>query len=134
MWTDTVLVLRKKSSRPKADTSKEEGTFRKAAQWVDRGRPGRGCRLLCSRGLVDVRRNMDKIQALFPRPGDAVELPTSVSCEVEAQTVEKQVRRLVAGTAPGPSGLRVEHLQQLANCTRGNVLDELVNLLSRLIA
>ena len=82
---------------------------------------------------MDIRRNLDKIHALFPKRNDPVEPGPPLRTAINAEDVEPIHRKMVPGAAPGLSGLRVDHLLQLYTCRRGNVREELLHVLAQVI-
>ena len=102
------------------------------AKWVCRWRPGRGCRLLCSRGLVVVARNLENLQALFPHQDDRIEPQEPNSSEVTGDDIKKFLNEPVSVAAPGPPGIRVDHLLQIINSGRQHLKDDLVSLLTNI--
>jgi hypothetical protein len=74
------------------------------------------------------------VQRLFPDVEDGVSPPEAIDIGVPIEDVEKVMKKMERGTAPGPSGLRVDHLKQVMETTSGQHKDELLGLLAQVIA
>jgi hypothetical protein len=74
------------------------------------------------------------VQRLFPDVEDGVSPPEAIDIGVPIEDVEKVMKKMERGTAPGPSGLRVDHLKQVMEITSGQHKDELLGLLAQVIA
>ena len=132
LWADAPKT-RAKSGRMVSDEYKRL----RAEALTREGLDGKACSALLSKGLIEPsRQSAGKVRALHPaaavpprRPLAEAALPPHVAPAV----VSKMLRAFPQGTAPGPSGLRVQHL--LDACTLANkasVIEQLSNLVALL--
>ena len=129
MWLDMSEAWRKrhKNRRPKShDQSKELG-FRRAAALVKAGLPGRACRQLCSRGVVEDENILEQLGQLFLQTSEDLASEASPTT-IEDDQLCRILRSVPRGLAPGPSGLRTDHIIQLRDYKKGKLFDEFVAL------
>ena len=82
---------------------------------------------------MQASRHLPNIQALFPRVEEEISPQPPVDIELESDDIEAIFRMLEAGVAPGPSGLRSDHLIQISRCCKGMHKDERFSLLKRMV-
>lgn len=86
--------------RPRVYKARKEATLRRACLFADMGLPGKACLLA-----------IGTLRELFPEAnGSPMEPPPVENVEVDIKPV---LQSLKGGLAPGPSGLRSDHLLQI---------------------
>ena len=91
-----------------------EAELRRVIHCVDSGMPSRACNLLCSRGVHQYSDAiLARVQELFPpAPSPSTTLRLEVSdYHIDDEELMKIITRWPKGLAPGPSGIRGEHLR-----------------------
>jgi hypothetical protein len=81
LWNDlNAAWARRNKGRKAAATvqAEREREFRKAVSLVNRGLPGKACKLLCSRGLAEGPEVMDQMRRLFPQISEKLIFPSRV--------------------------------------------------------
>ena len=126
LWRDTSreyqtrLLKKGKRARDGNPTASEEqkqmndADIRRVIHFVDNNLTSRACNLLCSRGVVaDSAANRERISNLFPAPFQQLRSITVDSSDysVDEARLLKLISNWPRGLAPGPSGLRAEHLR-----------------------
>ena len=130
MWLDMsdAWCKRHKNRRPKSSDQSQELAFRRAAALVKVGLPGRACRQLCSRGVVDSDDILEQLGKLFPSTSEDLAAETTPTT-IEDDQLCRILRSVPRGLAPGPSGLRTDHIIQLRDHKKGKLFDEFVALM-----
>ena len=134
LWA-AVQQQQRQQQRPRGNARKQEPPFRRAATLAKAGQVSKGCRLLCSRGIASGA-NEASLRQLFPAASEFPPPPQTIlnGLQVEAKTVFKLVHQTSRYTAPGPSGLRMEHLQTALADIRSphaiRLLDALTDLIN----
>jgi len=124
---------------PRASDNCESTRQRRAEALAREGLDGKACAALTAPGLKgDDRNTLEELRALHPRaslPPRSLPHTLALPPEVSADLVLKMLRSFPTGTAPGPTGLRVQRLLEaltLANKTAClEQLTETVQLLVR---
>ena len=129
MWYDMTEAWRKrhKNKRQKTTDQSQERAFRRAAALVKVGLPGRACKQLCSRGVVDSDDIVELLSQLFTNRSEELAAEPSATTIKDDQLC-RILRGVPRGLAPGPSGLRTDHFIQLRDYKNGKLFDELVAL------
>ena len=121
----------------KNNQKQKESLFRRVKQLTHARQLSKACKLLLSRGLVPMDdANFAKVQALFPSSNDAIsQVPTAGDLELTEDELARIILSSPGGASPGPSGLRIEHLQQ-AICAQdigADILNKLVAVIASAI-
>ena len=131
---------KKKKTGKSAEKSQEKKNSERAAGLVQEGQLSRAAKALVSRGLdqssAGAKREMEQKhpQVEVPMPPEA-ELNTP-PITMSSREVFEATRGFKAGTAPGPSGLKAEHLKEAKGRGEGRsaaalgALTRLVNLMA----
>ena len=109
LWT---LAVTQKTAKAK-DNKKPPG-FKHNAHLVDCGLLLKAAARCTSRGVEpDSPEVFGQVKTLFPAPPSEIKerYPESAAVEVTPDELEKLILRTPCGLAPGPSGLRAEHLR-----------------------
>ena len=112
-------------------------TLKRVAHLVDQGRHSQAAALLCSRGIAERSvETHEKVGKLFPaapahQPASAAFAPTP-HVEIETSRLRQELLSTPKGLAPGPSGLRVEHLRTVLEDRKPTVEAELLEALTLL--
>ena len=138
LWEDMTVawMRRRQGSRGAATlaTSKEK-EFRKVIALVNQGMPGKACRLLCSRGVAEGPDVLERMRQLFPSVCESVPMQPQHSVDIDDKAVQKILKAMPRGLAPGPSGLRTDHLLQTfdrSNKKKGGLFVELAAVMTQL--
>ena len=91
------------------------------------GLPGRACRQLCSRGVVEGEDILEQLALLFPKTSEDL-VAKAAPTTIQDDQLCRILRSVPRGLAPGPSGLRTDHIIQLRDYKKGKLFDELVAL------
>jgi hypothetical protein len=113
---DHARKLRESSGKAtKDDNSIPDSVINSVVSLTNQGLPGKACKLLLSDGIaIWNKATRLKIQSLFPA-GNPEKIP-AMTTEADPFTEEEitsAMKRMGRGKAPGPSGLRTEHLNDL---------------------
>ena len=109
----------------------QERDFRKVVALVNQGLPGKACRLLCSRGLATGPDVGDKMRLLFPDVRSGIEVRAEPGVEVDAKAMLKVLKSMPRGLAPGPSGLRADHLLQVNHRKSRKLFEEIAAVMAQ---
>jgi len=108
---------------------------RRIVQMVNNGLISRACRNLLSRGIAS--HSLVKIESLFPsRPIDELsinQVPLTEDVEISSEVVKNVILSFSAGVAPGPSGLRADHVKAAILDGRDKVGEQLLTTLAELV-
>ena len=86
-------------------------------------------RQLISRGVVTGADVTEQMGALFPARREVIDIPPTATSEIDDKVLGQVIQTFSRGLAPGPSGLRADHILQIANHKYGKLKNELVALL-----
>ena len=98
----------------KTKDNKKPPGFKLITHLVDCGLLSKAVARLTSRGVApDSPEVFGQVKTLFPAPPSEIKerYPEAAAVEVTPDELEKLILRMPYGLAPGPSGLRAEHLQ-----------------------
>jgi hypothetical protein len=135
LWDDMSLAWarrRLRATAAKSDSANLEREFRKVVALVNQGLPGKACRLLCSRGMAEGPDVLEQMHRLFPAAQEAVECRLEADVAVDAKAMQKILKEMPRGLAPGPSGLRADHLLQANQQKHRKLFEEAAETLARL--
>ena len=111
LWRQSVALHR---GEHQPNRKVPSSSLRKVAQLVSEGQLSRAARRLSSWGVAPISpATISRVDQLFPQAPRAVipSYPDSPPAELTIEEVRKVLLRTPAGLAPGPSGLRADHLR-----------------------
>ena len=116
LWEQLKLQNRRLSEKPHLFKS-EVKELNRVAHLVDAGYLSKAARQLLSHGIHErTPETLEKVRQLFPQPANPHPLRgpiTASSLSITPDQLLKVIDKTPQGLAPGPSGLRAEHLQAL---------------------
>jgi len=122
-----------RAAAPVAPTDNKRLETRVAAL-AEGGQASKACRLLCSRGVSSTA-TVEQLTALFPPSSGVVLHPSSglspqTCLQIEQDALQKVILMCPRNTSPGPSGLRIDHLQSALSNSRSTPAKRLLEALT----
>ena len=106
----------------------------RVAALAEGGQASKACRLLCSRGISSTATG-EQLSALFPPSSGIVLHPSSglspqTCLQIEKDALQKVILMCPRNTSPGPSGLRIDHIQNALSNSRATPAKRLLEALT----
>jgi hypothetical protein len=140
LWDEAVKATRsepKKRAAQTPDLSQEELNTRRASSLAQQGQFTRALQSLCSAGLAQHNRAaLNEMQAKHPpaaQPSTFQQQSDTPQMLFSTAQVVKAIKSFRKGSAPGPSGLRAEHLKATIKCHAPNRSDRAAEAISKLV-
>ena len=132
LWTD-----RPPDREPAKQNNSVEARHNRAVKLCREGMDGKSCSALTSKGLASASAaTVNKLRSLHPAAPAVGRTPTAslaLPPDLPAELVARMLRSFPAGSAPGPSGLRAQHLlDALTPAAKATVIEQLASVLSLL--
>ena len=128
---------RRKKKQPQEEVTQEVRNARRSLKLIKEGQYTRAAQALVSPGLAEQSRatvsTMESLHPQCPRIIPRETEPSSPPMRFSHEQVVKAVMTFKAGSAPGPSGLRAEHLKAATKSAPANRTDKAVEALTKMV-
>jgi hypothetical protein len=142
LWEEAIAmqkvpVKRKRKKQQQTVVSQEERNAIRSSRLVKEGQYSRAAQALTSAGLVEQTQTttaaMLQLHPQGPRVIPRADEPDTPALSFDKEHVLKCIKSFKAGSAPGPSGLRAEHIKVAVKKVPRNRTDKALDAVTKLV-